>query len=381
MNSMNCIVIHYSEIGIKGKNRERFERKLMRNIKDALKANGIRTKAYRRYGRIICKPINEFESAKKVLKLVPGIAYFSFAVKTELNFNEIARAALALLKNKKFKSFKVKSRRSYKQFPLTSMEIDRKLGELILEKLRKKVNVKTPDITLYVEICEKEAFLYCERFKGIGGLPVNSSGKVLVLLSGGIDSPVASFLMMKRGCKVVFIHFYNESLVKSSKIERIVQQLTAVQGSSKLYMIPFGSIQNEIIKSVPSKFRMLVYRRFMLRIAEEIAKKEKAIAIATGDSIGQVASQTLENLNCIYQTSKLPVFAPLIGLNKEEVIDLAKSIGTYELSILPYPDCCSFMVSKHPATHADVEEVLRFEKSIKSELVKKSIACAKVKYI
>ncbi len=213
----------------------------------------------------------------------------------------------------------------------------------------------------------KRNFLYTKKFNGVGGLPTGSSGKVVSLLSGGIDSPVASFLMIKRGCNTIFVHFHNRTINSEqalSKIRKIVEVLTKFQGKSKLYVVPFERLQLEIIRNVPSKYRMIVYRRFMLKIANYIAERENAKAIVTGDNLGQVASQTIENLNTIYRISALPIFSPLIGLNKREIVDLAKKIGTYEYSILPYQDCCSFMISPHPVTRSDPKMIERFEEHI-----------------
>ncbi|MGC8911848.1 MAG: tRNA uracil 4-sulfurtransferase ThiI [Nitrososphaeria archaeon] len=323
---------------------------------------------YRRYGRIICRPkIRKMDEIKNVLERVPGIEYFAFALPSNLELEELKKQAVEMLKKEvDFITFKVETKRSNKAFPLTSIQINRELGAHISKTLNKKVSMK-PDLTLYVEICEKEAFLYTKKFNGVGGLPTGSSGNVVSLLSGGIDSPVASFLMIKRGCNTIFVHFHNRTINSEqalSKIRKIVEVLTKFQGKSKLYVVPFERLQLEIIRNVPSKYRMIVYRRFMLKIANYIAERENAKAIVTGDNLGQVASQTIENLNTIYRISALPIFSPLIGLNKREIVDLAKKIGTYEYSILPYQDCCSFMISPHPVTRSDPKMIERFEEHI-----------------
>ena len=369
---MNIIIIHYSEIGTKGENRPFFERILANNVRVLL--NRYIHNVSRKYGRIVCKIKNEdyLDKIIEKLKKVPGIAYFSPAIKSELNIEQIKESLLNILQNKKFNTFKVITKRSNKMFPMTSIEVNKILGEYIVNSLNKKVNLISPDIKLYVEICEKEAYIYLEKFSGLGGLPVSSSGKVISLLSGGIDSPVASFLMMKRGCQVIFTHFYNRTLTSQAaltKIDKIVRQLTEFQIQSKLYIVPFQDVQYEIIANIPSNYRMIVYRRFMMRIANKIADLENAKAIVTGDSVGQVASQTLENLGCIYQAAKYPVLSPLVGLNKNEIIQLAKNIGTYDYSILPYPDCCSFMVAKHPETSAKLEKILKLEENLDVEQI------------
>ncbi len=366
------IVIHYSEIGTKGENRAFFENQLVKNVEKVLDC-----RVYKRYGKIIA------ETDKADLRLIPGVAYYAVAVKTKLELEDIKKNCLKLLKGKKFDSFRVTSSRSNKNFKLTSQELNEKLGEFIIKKLKKKVKLKNPDKTVYVEIGEKEAFIYLEKINGVGGLPVGVSGKVIGSLSGGLDSPVASYLMMKRGCEVIFVHVYNDTLMKKgmeTKLKKLVEELTRVQLKSKLYLVGFGDIQKEIIDNIPTEFRMIVYRRFMMGIINEIVKKEKAKGVVTGDSVGQVASQTLENLNCIYDASESPVFAPLIGLNKNEIIEISKRINTYEHSIMPYPDCCSYMIAKHPCTKASLAKIKNIEKEIehKDELVKKSISGAKV---
>lgn len=376
-------VIHYSEIGIKGGNRNYFEKKLMNNIKKMLgdKAESV----YKRYGRIICELEKNAKKkdVKEVLERMPGIAYFAFAVKSGLNINEIKNETLELLKSFDFDTFKVVTKRSNKNFKYNSQEINELLGAEVIRKYEKKAKMKSPDLKLYVEVGEKEAFIYTKKIKGISGLPVNSSGKVICLLSGGIDSPVAAYQLMKRGCKVIFVHALNNSLVSKSvraKIEKIAGHLSNYQGDSKIYIVPFEDIQKEIISKVDSRTRMIIYRRFMTIIANKIAYKEGAKAIITGDSIGQVASQTIENLNAIYEASTLPILTPLIGFNKDEIVRLSRKVGTYEYSIMPYPDCCSYMIAKHPETRAEIKEVKKLEELIKNrrELINDSVKNAEV---
>lgn len=363
------ILIHYGEIGTKGKNRVVFENCLIRNISKAL--GECAKKIRREHGRIIVFEENGKEEIKRKLEKIPGIENFSFAHETKLDIEDIKRRALEVAKGKKFTTFKISTKRGNKDFPYSSMQVNEIVGEEIRKKLRKKVDLRNAELTIFIEIGNRNAYIYTEKYEGIGGLPVGVEGKVISLLSGGIDSPVASWLMMKRGCNVVFIHFYNEKLVaKPSKAEEIVKKLNESQLESIAYYIPFADLQYEIIKEVPAKYRMIVYRRFMAKIANEIASIEKAKAVVTGDSLGQVASQTLENLLCIYDASSLPVLSPLIGFDKKEIIEMAKKIGTYEISIKPYEDCCSFMVAKHPATKAKLEEIREMESRIKIDLYK-----------
>ena len=368
------IVIHYSEIGTKGRNRDYFEDQLIENVKRIV--NG---KVYKRYGMIVADT-----KEKKDLSLIPGVAYYSYAENAKLDLEDIKEKSLVLLRKENFESFKIVSSRSNKNFNLTSPELNEKIGEFIFEKLNKKVKLKNPEKTLFVEVGEKEAFVYTEKIRGIGGLPVGISGDVVCSLSGGLDSPVAGFLMMNRGCKVIFVHVYNKTLHgkgMQEKLKKIVKELSIIQGESKLYMVPFGDIQNEIIEKVDAKYRMIVYRRFMMRIIGKIAIKEKCKFIVTGDSVGQVASQTLENLNCIWDASNINVFAPLIGMNKDSIVDIAKKINTYEHSIMPYPDCCSYMIAKHPVTKSRLDYIEREEKDIDVKLVEKSVSEAELEII
>lgn len=380
---MSHIVIHYSEIGLKGKNRGFFEKKLSDNIKNLVEETDL---VWRRYGKIIArvKTDSDLLKVKEKLETIPGISSFAFASKTKLGMEEIKKEAFKVLKNVDFSTFSIKASRSNKSFSKNSTEINIILGDLIRKKLNKKVKLENPNIALHVEICEKEAFLYIQKINGVGGLPVGASGKAVSLLSGGIDSPVASFLAMRRGLKVVYVHVLNKTMTGgregSQKIKKLVKALTKVQGKSKLYIVPFGEIQKAIIASIPADYRMLVYRRFMVGIAEAVARQEKARAIITGDSVGQVASQTIENLGCVYQKANLPILPPLIGINKEEIIKIAREIKTYELSILPYPDCCSFMIAKHPQTKAKIDRVVYFENLIKNkeELIKRCLLETKI---
>jgi len=376
---MGIMLIHYSEIGIKGGNKSYFENMLVKNISEK---TGLNVK--KDYARILVDYKEEdFLIIKKILQKIPGIANFSPARVSSLKLGEIKTESLNELKDKDFETFKVDSRRQNKRFELTSQELNEKIGELIIDKFGKKVRMKNPEISLFIEICDKSAYIYSEKIQGIGGLPTGVSGKVVSLLSGGIDSPVASYSMMKRGCSVILVHFFSHTSQSGeilSKIEKIAKALSSYQLKTKLYLVPFKEIQKEIVAKVNSKIRMIIYRRFMLRIANMIAYREKAKAIITGDSVGQVASQTLDNLSNAYDVSKLPVFAPLIGNNKDETINIAKNIGTYEYSIMDYLDCCSFMVSNHPETKSKKDDIIAAESAIglADELARRAVKDAKI---
>ena len=358
---MRAYVIHYGEIALKGKNREVFERKLIENINRKIWEIGVKVK--RRFGRLVIYADDQRIAEK--LKKTPGIKYFALAEVCDLDIDEIKKKALETLP-RKTKTFKIETKRSNKNFPYTSIEINRVVGEYILKRRDGiRVDLNNPDTKIFIEICEKECFIYTSKIPSIGGLPAGVAGKVISLISGGIDSPVSAFMIMKRGCEVIAVHFFNSTLHSPEvreKIKMIAEKLSEFH-EIRLYMVPFEDIQREIIRLIPSKYRMVVYRRSMMRMANIIAEKEDAKAIVTGDSLSQVASQTLDNLNVIYNASSLPVLSPLIGMDKEEIIEVAKKIGTYEISILPYEDCCSLMIAKHPETRAKLNEILRIESS------------------
>jgi thiamine biosynthesis protein ThiI len=370
------IIIHYDEITLKGGNRSFFERVLMGNIKEFLE-NIKYNKIYKDGGKIIIEISSEGEQAfvrlqkiKEILKNIPGISNFYFAVSEEKDLEKINKKTVEFLKKylekEDKKTFKIEARRSDKKFELKSPEINAKVGEYVLENTKLKVDVHNPDIEIVIDIGNKNCFIYFEKIKGIGGLSVNTAGKLVSLLSGGIDSPVASFMMMKRGAKIVFVHFKNRTINNTGddKIKNLVKKLSRFQGRSKLYIVPFEEFQKEIIAKIPSKNRMIIYRRIMFKLAEIIAKKENAKGFVTGDSLSQFASQTLDTIGVIYNSANLPIFPPLIGMNKQEIIDLAVKIKTYETSILPYQDCCSFLIAKHPETKARLEEILKQEENL-----------------
>lgn len=382
---MNRIVIHYSEIALKGKNRHRFEDALFRHVRSALgeQVHEVR----KRQGRLVCKPKADAapERVIEILRCIPGIVHFSLGYSAPKDIVALGKRASNLLAEREFTTFGVRTKRTDKEFPLKSEEISREVGAAILRSLEdKKVNLTSPDLWLHIELTGKEALLYTDKISGPGGLPIGSSGRVLASLSGGIDSPVAAYMLMKRGCRVIFGHIRNETQFESGvsdKIEKLVEVLTRYQLRSTLYQFPFGELQRHIIAFVPAAYRMIIYRRCMMRILNRLAEKERAKAIVTGDAVGQVASQTLDNLNCIQNASDLPILSPLVGMNKDETIEISKQIGTYEHSILPYPDCCSFMIAPHPETRGALEMVERFEQGIDNleELLSTTVEAGEIK--
>jgi len=369
----NYFICHYHEIALKGQNRKWFEEKLVENIKRALPDF---ESVKRISGRIAVKV--KKKGAEDFLKNVFGIAYFAQVSACSQDMAAIGKEALSMLEKKKFKTFRISAKRSKKDFSLTSQEINQKVGALVVKKLKKKVNLEKPDITCFIEIVEKHAFLYTEKIKGQGGLPVSTGGKAVCLLSGGIDSPAAAFQVMKRGVEIIFVHFHAYPYTgKASidKVKKITDILAKHQLKNKLYLVPFAGIQKEILMKTPDNLRVILYRRMMLRIAQEIANKEKAKALVTGESIGQVASQTIENIGVIEKAVDMPVLRPLIGQDKDEIVSLAEKIGTFSVSILPHQDCCARFLPKHPATKADFNVTARAEQKIDvKKLVSQALA-------
>jgi len=362
------LLIHYHEIALKKGNRRFFVDKLCENVRFALKdAGGIKDiKIEKLPGRLLLQ-LNEVEPHSiEVLEKIPGIANFLPVFETG-DLGSLKKKLVTELKTKKFGSFRISTQRGDKNFLKTSEEINREIGAFVQEETGAKVDLENPEFTVFIEMVVKRIFFGFKKFQGTGGLPVGSSGKVVSLLSGGIDSPVASFMMMKRGCKVVFVHFHAFPYLDNSsqeKAKELVSLLSKHQGRSKLYTVSFGDIQKEIVLKSPEQYRVIIYRRLMMRIAEEIARKEKAGALVTGESLGQVASQTLENISVIEKAIGLSVLRPLVGLCKEEIIKTARKISTYEISIRSDQDCCQLFMPKHPATKSDIKIIEEVESKI-----------------
>ncbi|MHA2296286.1 MAG: tRNA uracil 4-sulfurtransferase ThiI [Candidatus Hodarchaeales archaeon] len=366
----NAVLVHYSEIAIKGGNRKYFEQHLVSNLKTALKKlHGLEVQ--RNYGRITIwlQEKSDIEKIEKIIKRVPGVANFSFCLVSQLDIASIKEKILEShkIEGKNALTFRITTKRGNKSFPMTSMDVSRALGTWIIEKKGLKVDLTNHDINFNVEITEKDVFLYTRRIKGMGGLPVGSNGKLVALLSGGIDSPVAACRMLSRGCSIILVHFSPHTSQGGDGIDKIYQLARVIakyQPMTKLYSVPFVDIQKKLIMFIPPKLRMIVYRRVMLEIAERILLSDKAKGFVTGDSLGQVASQTPENIRAIWSKTSWPILAPLIGENKESIIDEAKRLGTYEISIIPYADICSFNIAIHPETKADLQKIEMLEKQL-----------------
>jgi thiamine biosynthesis protein ThiI len=367
---MRCAIIHYHELALKGRNRPFFEQRLVRNLRGCLRDLGI-TQVESLQGRIrVALGENvPWESLRNRLARVFGIANFSLAHSVPLrghdSFDALKMAVGERVQGLAFNTFRVSTKRADKRFPRTSMDIDREIGAHVGKLTGKPVNLRNPDLTIRLEILSKAAFYSVDRHAGPGGLPVGSSGKVACLISGGIDSPVAAHRMMKRGCKVVFVHFHGRPYVSRAseeKVREIVQHLTQFQLYSRVYLVPFGDIQRQIVLGAPAPFRIVLYRRMMVRIAEELARRERCWALATGDSLGQVASQTPGNLTVVEEAAGLPILRPLIGMDKIEITEQAQGIGSFEMSIEPDQDCCKLFVPPHPSTKADLDQIRKIER-------------------
>lgn len=376
---MDAILIHYHELALKGENRPYFLGVLIDNIKIATKGLGVKNIQKPR-GRIILE-LDEnasYQAGIGRLAKLPGIANIMPVWIVEKNFEKLKQEILEEIKSRNFKTFRITARRADKSFSLTSQEINEKLGDCI----DSKVDLKNPELEIFVEILEKQILFGFEKIQGIGGLPVSASGKAVCLLSGGIDSPVASQMMLKRGLRLIFAHFHSFPYLNSSsqeKAKELAKILNQYQYNSKLYLIPFGDIQKEIKLKVPAFYLVIMYRRLMFKIAEEIAKKENAKAVITGENLGQVASQTLENISVIEKAVDLPIFRPLLGLNKEEIINKAKELGTYEISIKPDQDCCSLFVPEHPETKGKISQIEKIESELDTKfLVSNTLKNAKI---
>ena len=364
---MDSVLIRYHEIALKKGNRPYFTELLKRNLVTAVKDLGV--KEIRSLpARLLLTFKNDIDQTTVVgrIRSVFGVANFSPVERTPRDLDVIQSRILDSLNGMSFSSFRIETQRGDKNFPLTSPEINRQLGAPVKERSGARVDLTNPELTVTVEILPRDAFFGFNRIQGAGGLPVGASGRVVSLISGGIDSPVAAYRMMQRGCRLIFVHFHSAPyLDKTSqeKVRTLVSTLTRHQYLSRLYLVPFGEIQRQIVTAVARPLRVVLYRRMMLRIAEALARTTKAKALVTGESLAQVASQTLDNMAVIQQASTLPILRPLVGMDKQEIVDQARRIGTFDISSIPDQDCCQLFVPKHPATKARTREVEEAEAS------------------
>lgn len=364
-------LVHYHEIGLKGLNRGSFERRLQDNVRWALR-DIPSAEVTRIASRVLVRVHNDsaLKAVAEALSRTPGISYAALGVEVEQTPEAIEAAAVAVAHEEiarragAVRTFAMESRRSATDYAECSMDINRRVGQAVRTTTGLAVDLSAPDLTVRIAVVQGAAYVYAQRVEGPGGLPVGTSGKVMALLSAGIDSPVAAGRIMKRGATIVGVHFSGRPQTAGASeryVEDIARVLGAGGGMGRLYVVPFGDVQRAISLDAPPDIRVLLYRRFMVRVAEALARVEGAKALVTGESLGQVASQTLENVAVVDAVATLPVFRPLIGSDKQEIVAEARALGTYELSIATDDDCCTLFMPRRPQTHARPEEIAEGE--------------------
>lgn len=364
------LLVRYGEIGLKGKNRSHFIGALVKNLQRALARLETDADVSHRFGRVYVEwSQGDREAIHRVVGSTFGVVSFSPAVRVPIDQESMCQAAEAAFRSvrerRTVKTFKVEARRSEKSFPLNSMEIARTVGAYVLRRNRDiSVDVHQPDVTLNIEVRSEGILVYSEVIPGLGGLPVGTSSKAMLLLSGGIDSPVAGWYALKRGIALEAVHFHSFPFTSERSLQKVrdlAQVLARYAGPIPLHVVHFTEVQRAIQKHVPDSFGITIMRRFMLRIATALAETRDGLALVTGESVGQVASQTLESMRAIGEVTSLPVLRPLVGFDKHEIVEVAQRIGSYELSILPYEDCCTLFVPENPQTRPRLERVHRIE--------------------
>lgn len=379
------VVVHYGELALKGRNRPWFVSMLVRTITSILEGLDIRD-VRPLVGRIIIRlgPAGDeqWEEIRARLSRLPGIGNFARATHVPPDLDAIASAVADAVAGRTAASFRVTARRADKRFTASSPEIEREVGRRVQGATGWPVDLSNPDLHIRVEVLSADAFFHFVKEPGTGGLPIGTSGRVMSLLSGGIDSPVAAWRLIRRGCRTHFVHFHSYPILSQTsqdKARELVRLLTRFQLRSRLYLVPFGGIQQQVVVTVPPTLRVIVYRRLMMRIAERLALSSGARALVTGDAVGQVASQTIDNLAAVGEVTRLPILRPLVGFDKEEITLDAQRIGTYETSIIPDEDCCTLFTPRYPTTGARPGEAEVAESALDvPALVERAIAEASV---
>jgi len=380
---LRSIIVHYQEIALKGNNRPWFIARLARNLREATGDVGVReVRVLMGRLEVVLADGADWGAVRDRIARVFGVANFAQAGRAPLDVEAIAAAILNDLGEREARTFRVSARRADKRFPLTSPEIEREVGGRIKEARGWTVALDRPELTIHVEALTHEAFYYFGKERGAGGMPVGVSGRVACLLSGGIDSPVAAWRLMRRGCRVLLVHFHSYPILSRASQEKtreLARLLAEFQLHSRLFLVAFGEIQQQVVLAVAPPLRVVVYRRLMMRIAEAIGRAHRAQALVTGEVVGQVASQTLENLASIDSVVSMPVLRPLVGMDKDEITAEAQRLGSYPISIIPDQDCCTLFTPRHPATKARAVDVERAEASLPiDEIVAKAVAAAEI---
>jgi len=362
---MRYLIGRYHEVALKGGNRWRFVDQIKHNLRAIL--SDYELGRIRSLGsRLIIELPGAIpdDVVRERAALIFGLQNFSISYPAPLDIEAITREAIARARGLTAKTFRISTKRDYKRFEMNSMEIDRAVGGAIADEFGFKVDLENPELTISIEILPEGAYVSAGKIPGAGGLPVGITGRGLTLLSGGIDSPVAAHRMMKRGLHVDFVHFHGHPLVTTASRDKALElaaHLTRFEGRATLMLVPFGILQREIVAKSLRPLRVVMYRRFMMRIAAELARKVGATVLVSGESLGQVASQTLENMMVIQTATTMPILRPLVGMDKNEIIVEARRLGTFETSILPDEDCCTLFTPPHPETHAREKEVAESE--------------------
>ena len=384
---MSSVVVHYAELALKGRNRPWFLNTLVRNIRESLAGIDV-SRVQPLMGRIGIRlgPSADWTEVRDRLSKLPGIGNFSHATHTIPDIEAIISGVIAglpaLALSSAPASFRISARRADKRFPLPTPEIERVVGRRVQDATGWKVDLSNPELKIHIEILTDDAFFFFGKVPGTGGLPVGTSGRVVSLLSGGIDSPVAAWRMIRRGCRAHFVHFHSHPILSRTsqdKARALVERLTRHQLRSRLYLVPFAPLQQRVVVNVPAALRVVVYRRLMIRIAQQLATQAGAHALVTGDVVGQVASQTIANLAVADDVATMPILRPLVGFDKEEITNEAQRLGTYGISVVPDEDCCRLFTPQFPATRASVSEMVAAEAELEVDaLVSMAVASAVV---
>ena len=365
MKAKRLVVVKFHEPALKGNNRPMFIRRLASNLRRAIKGTGVE-RVWQQH-LMICLALREdadWDTVRQRVGDCMGVAKFYLAFKVAPDLDAVKELLRSELKTHRFDTFRITAHRSNKRFPIRSDAINREMGAYVEELTGAKVRLKGADLEVFIDVVNDGMLVYFDPIQGPGGMPVDSSGTTMALMSGGIDSPVAAWQMMRRGSRVKLVHFHSHPLVDSSSIEKaaeLAEILTRYQYDAELFLVPFAGVQQRIIVEVPPPYRVVLYRRFMVRIAEALAQQQGIAALVTGESLAQVASQTLENIAIVDAAAQMPILRPLIGSNKNDIVDIARQIGTFPISIIPDQDCCSLFVPRHPVTKGSPRVVDRLE--------------------